>query len=242
MTGVAIALRRALDDFRAPRVLALALLPPVAAIMLCAALAWAYADDWARMVSGWIEGTSWLAWVREWSLDGALIWGSGILAVAALVPIVLITAVVVTEIFVMPVIVPLVGRRHYPRLEQRRGGTVAGSAWHALSTTVVFAILWLVTLPLWFTGIGALLLPPLLSAWFNQRMFRYDALAEHASPSEYDAVVRRARGQLFLLGLALAALYAVPVLNLLVPVLSGLAFTHLCLGELARLRQSGAAS
>ena len=238
MTGVAIALRRALDDFRSPRVLALALLPPVAAIVLCAVLAWAYADDWARMISGWIEGTSWLAWVREWSLDGAVIWGSGILAVAALIPIVLITAVVVTEIFVMPVVVPLVGRRYYPQLEQQRGGTIAGSAWHALSTTVVFAILWLVTLPLWFTGVGALLLPPLLSAWFNQRMFRYDALAEHASAAEYEAVVRALRGRLFLLGLVLALFYAIPIFNLLVPVLSALAFTHLCLAELARLRNA----
>jgi uncharacterized protein involved in cysteine biosynthesis len=52
--------------------------------------------------------------------------------------------------------------------------------------------------------------------------------------------VRRAGGRLFLLGLVLAFLYAVPLLNLLVPVLSALAFTHLCLGELARLRQAGA--
>ena len=237
MTEVVIALRRALNDLREPRVLALALVPPIAAIALCAVLAWAYADDWAQMISGWIEGTSWLAWLREWSLDGAVVWGSGILAVAALIPLVLITAVVVTEIFVMPVIVPLVGARYFPRLERRRGGTVAGSAWHALVTTVVFALLWLVTLPLWFTGVGALLVPPLLSAWFNQRMFRYDALAEHASAVEIDRVVRAARGRLLLLGLLLAGLYYVPLFNLLVPVLSGLAFTHLCLGELARLRQ-----
>jgi CysZ protein len=83
-------------------------------------------------------------------------------------------------------------------------------------------------------------LPLVLSAYFNQRMFRYDALAEHASAAEYDAVVRGARARLFLLGLALAFLYAVPVFNLVVPILSALAFTHFCLGELARLRQAGA--
>jgi uncharacterized protein involved in cysteine biosynthesis len=101
----------------------------------------------------------------------------------------------------------------------------------------VFALLWLVTLPLWLTGIGALALPPLISAHFNQRMFRYDALAEHASAEERKAVVRTAGGRLYLLGLVLALLYAVPVFNLVVPVLSGLAFTHLCLGELDRLRR-----
>jgi hypothetical protein len=33
--------------------------------------------------------------------------------------------------------------------------------------------------------------------------------------------------------------YYVPVVNLAAPVLSGLAFTHFCLAELARLREKG---
>ena len=44
------------------------------------------------------------------------------------------------------------------------------------------------------------------------------------------------------LGLLLALLYYVPLLNLLVPVLSGLAFAHFGLAELARLRQDGVRS
>jgi uncharacterized protein involved in cysteine biosynthesis len=101
----------------------------------------------------------------------------------------------------------------------------------------LFAVLWLLSLPLWLTGIGELLLPALISAQFNQRMFRYDALAEHASAGEYRAVVQAAGGRLYGLGLALAALYYVPLVNLLAPMLSALAFTHLCLAELARLRR-----
>jgi uncharacterized protein involved in cysteine biosynthesis len=237
MNAVLNALRSALRDLREGRVLALALLPPIVAIALCAALVWACGDDWARLVADWIAGASWLAWVREWGLGSIFIWASGVAAVAVLLPVLLITALVVTGVIAMPVIVPLVAERHYPRLERRKGGTIAGSAWHACATIVLFAVLWLITLPLWLTGVGALLLPPLLSAYFNQRMFRYDALAEHASAVEYRTVVRDARGRLFLLGLALALCYAIPVFNLVVPILSALAFTHLCLGELARLRQ-----
>jgi uncharacterized protein involved in cysteine biosynthesis len=80
-------------------------------------------------------------------------------------------------------------------------------------------------------------LPPLLSAYLSQRLLRYDALAEHASPEEYRAVISAARARLFFLGLALALLLYVPVVNLIAPVLSALAFTHFCLDELARLRQ-----
>ncbi len=231
------ALFRAASDLREPRVLALGLLPPLAAILVWIALGWALADDWARWVADWIATAPWLAWVRDWGLSSVFVWGSGIAAIALLLPIMLVTAVLVTELVAMPMIVPLVARRDYPVLVQRKGGTVAGSVWNACAAVALFAALWLLSLPLWFTGIGALVLPPLISAWFNQRMFRYDALAEHATSAEREAVVRGARGRLFALGLLLALLYYIPLVNLAVPVLSGLAFTHLCLSELARIRQ-----
>ncbi len=239
MSPVITALVSALRDLRAPRVLALALVPPLAALLVWAGLIWAFAGDWARLVAQWIASTPWLTWMGNWGLSWIFIWGSGIAAIMLLLPVMLITAVLVTDIVAMPVIVPLIGARDYPQLEQRKGGTVLGSAGNAAAAIVVFAVLWLVTLPLWFTGIGALVLPPLLSAWFNRRMFCYDALAEHASAAEYRTIVRQAGSRLYLLGLALGLLYYIPVFNLAVPVLSGLAFTHLCLGELARLRQNG---
>jgi CysZ protein len=236
MSTALAALGRALADLRQPRVLALALLPPLAAIVVWIALAWVLADDWARWVADWIATTPWLTWVREWGLSSVFVWGSGIAAIALLLPIMLVTAVLVTELVAMPVIVPLVARRDYPGLAEKKGGTIAGSIWNAVAAVTVFAVLWLFSLPLWFTGIGALVLPPLISAWFNQRMFRYDALADHASSEERQAVLRATRGRLFTLGLLLALMYYIPFVNLAVPVLSGLAFTHLCLGELARLR------
>jgi len=80
-------------------------------------------------------------------------------------------------------------------------------------------------------------LPPVLSGFLNQRLFRYDALAEHASAEEYRAVLARAHGRLYLLGILLAFVYYIPLVNLAAPVLSALAFTHFCLAELARLRR-----
>lgn len=237
MHPVIAALAAAARDLREPRVLALALVPPLVAIAVWLALAWAFADDWARWVAEAIATTPWLTWLNDWGLASVLIWGSGIAAFALLVPLMLVVAVLVTDILAMPVIVPLVGARDYPRLERRRGGTLAGSAWNAVTSIILFAVLWLLSLPLWLTGIGALLLPALISALFNQRMFRYDALAEHASAGEYRAIVQAAGGRLYGLGLALAVLYYVPLVNLLAPMLSALAFTHLCLGELESLRQ-----
>jgi uncharacterized protein involved in cysteine biosynthesis len=99
-------------------------------------------------------------------------------------------------------------------------------------------VLWVVTLPLWLTGILGIVLPLVLSMYLNQRLFRYDALAEHASTTELPRVMARAKGRLYGLGLLIAALYYVPVINLLIPVLGGLAFAHLCLSELAQMRKA----
>jgi uncharacterized protein involved in cysteine biosynthesis len=236
VNAVLAAFAAALRDLRAPRVLAIVLIPPLAALAAWGVLAWAFADDWARWVADWIATSPWLTWIGNLGLSSVFVWASGIAAVALALPVVLVTAVLVAEIVAMPLVVPWVGERRFPRLERRKGGTVLGSAWNAVATVVVFAVLWVVTLPLWLTGIGALVLPPLLSAFLNQRLFRYDALAEHASPAEYRALVGRAGGRFFLLGLLLAFCYYVPLFNLAAPVLSALAFTHLCLAELAALR------
>ena len=238
MRAVISALGSAASDLREPKVLALGLAPPLAALAVWVVAAWALADHWARWVTDWIATTSWLTWVQDFGLSSVLIWGSGIAAVALLLPVMLIAALIATDLVAMPVIVPLVAGRDYPGLAQRKGGTVAGSFWNACVAIALFVALWLASLPLWFTGIGALVLPPLISGYFNQRMFRYDALAEHASADEYRRIVREARGELFLLGLALALLLYVPFLNLAVPVLSGLAFTHFGLARLARLREA----
>ena len=237
MSRIVTALARALRDLREPGILAILLVPALIALALWGVLAWLLWDAWSAWLSGIVAGTAvgrWLegvgaGWLTQWF---------GVLALVALwVPATLVTVVVIAELVAMPVIVSSVAGRCYAGLERKAGGTVAGSLWNTIAGVALFGVLWILTLPLWLTGIAALVLPPLLSAYLNQRLFRYDALAEHASPAEYRAVIATARSRLFLLGLVLAVLFYVPVVNLVAPVLSGLAFTHYCLDELERLRQ-----
>jgi uncharacterized protein involved in cysteine biosynthesis len=136
----------------------------------------------------------------------------------------------------MPLIVKFVAHREHPDLAMLHGGSVMGSVANAASAITIFASLWIVTLPLWLTGVLAPIISIALSAFLNQRLFRYDALAEHASRGEYSVIVAQNRAALYALGALLGLLYWVPLLNLAVPVLSGLAYTHFCLGKLAILR------
>jgi uncharacterized protein involved in cysteine biosynthesis len=105
-----------------------------------------------------------------------------------------------------------------------------------LVAIVIFILLWMVTLPLWLFGLPAVVLPVLLSAYLSQRLFRYDALAEHASPEEFERILERAGMRLYVLGAVLAFIQFVPLLNLFSPVYIGLAYIHFCLRELQQLR------
>lgn len=237
MDRVITAFFAALRDLRETRVLAVVLVPPVGAFLLWTALGWFYWSDWIEWVDAILATTAAGQWIQSYDPGWVVSSVATLVLIALVVPLMLITVVVITELVVMPVVVNLVGHKHFGALELRRGGTVMGSVWNSVRGIVVFSVLWLFSLPFWLTGIGAVVLPPLLSAWFNQRMFRYDALADHASAAEYRTVVQGSSGRLFLMGLLLTLLYYVPLVNLLVPVISALAFTHLCLGELSRIRQ-----
>jgi len=237
MPTVMRALALAVADAARPRMLALMLMPACAAILAWSVAAWIYWETWTRWFADVIAASWFVQWSGSWG--GWLVSSaSALLVIALLVPAVILTALLVNEVVVMPLVLRYVQERHYPTLARDGFGTAWGSFVNAAVSGVLFLALWLVTLPLWLTGVGALLLPALNSAYLNTRIFGYDALAEHASAQEYAAIRRSAGGRLYSLGLVVGVLYYVPVLNLIAPVLSALAYTHFCLDQLARLRGS----
>jgi CysZ protein len=229
------AISRALRDLVRPRILAVLFLPMLAAIGLWSILLWMFWDPARAAIRVLVDGTAFGAWLAsnaDWFLSGT----TALLLVAMVLPAMFVTAVVLTELIAMPQIVKVVQGSYQP-LERRGESSTLGSLSNAVRGVLVFFGLWIVTLPLWLTGVGALVLPALTSAYLNQRLFRYDALSEHATREEYRSIVARRKWRLYALGLSLAALYYVPFLNLIAPVFSGLAFTHFCLRELDRMRR-----
>ncbi len=236
MQDIVTALTRTARNLFEPRILVIVLLPMLGSIMLWTVLAWLFWDAWTGALTGMVSGTTVAGWLTQWSAGWLIDSTAWLLVLAGIVPAIYITALVITEIIAMPFIVKFVGERYYAGLKREAGGTLIGSVLNAMIGISIFAVLWILTLPLWLTGVGAVLAPVLTSAYLNQRMFRYDALAEHASAEEFVRITRASRGDLFLLGILLSLLLYVPLVNLLVPVLSGLAFTHFGLGRLARER------
>jgi hypothetical protein len=154
------------------------------------------------------------------------------------VPAVYLTALLILSIFGMTEMVEHVAARRFPQLARRRGGGIAGSVWNGIVALAGMLLLAIITLPLWVIPPLWPLIPVAIFAWVNQRVLRYDALAEHASTEEMQAIFARQRKSLYILGLLFALLAYVPLAGFIAPVLFGLAFIHLLLAELQTLRQA----
>jgi len=236
MNKVFGALGGAVKSLVHPIILAVLLVPMVISLVVWLLVGWLAWDAWSHVIQAQVMEWMPSAWTAKWDLAWlgtiAALFG----AVIALAPLVIVTSLLIATLFAMPILLSHVARQSFPDLERRRGGTIPGSVWNAVVAMGGFLILWVLTIPLWLIGPLALVLPLLLSANLNQRLFRYDALSEHASAEEMRRIFDQARGRLFLLGLITGLMYFVPPLNLVAPVLSALAFIHLCLAELQSLR------
>jgi len=230
------ALSRAFRDLFQFRILWIVLWPIVTAVLMWFVLGvvfWEFFSDWitsgltALGIKTWLEGVEpqWIAHSIQTMVHLVLF-----------IPLVFVTALVITALFAMPMLIRLVAERDYPQLERKNGGSVGGNLLNALLAICIFAVIWALTIPLWLVGVGVII-PFIAAAYLNQRLFRYDALAEHASHEEMKALFSANLSSLWGLGLLTGFAQFVPVLNLFAPVLSGLTFVHFGLGRLNELRQ-----
>lgn len=236
MNSVGSALVAAFKSLFSPKMLALVLWPMLLAAMLWIGVAWFFWSSWVAGMTGLVQATPLEQWVMHGFLAIASHYLISILLVMLLLPAIYVTALVITAVFAMPVMVAHIAGKDYPDLERREGGSTAGSVANTAVAIILYCVGWVLSLPLWLSSPLAIALPILLMAFLNQRLFRYDALADHADKEEYDQVIERATGKLYLLGAITGLLHFVPLLNLFSPVYIGLAFIHLCLAELQHLR------
>lgn len=220
-----------------PRMLWLMLWPMLVSLALWGAVAlalWARTAVWlAGVLKQWLESAMFL--FRLDMGDAALI-AAHVLLFLLFVPLVYLTALFILALFGMQKMVDYVASRSFPALERRRGGGVAGSGWNGVVALLGMLGLAIASLPLWLVPPLWPLIPIAVLGWGNQRLLRYDALAEHADRDEMSRIFRSRRPTLYLLGALLALVAYVPVLGLLAPVGFGLAFIHYLLGALAEQR------
>lgn len=176
------------------------------------------------------------AFLNEWGISW-IVSGLTLVVIFLFLPtLVAATAIFITSVFAMPIMVEHIARAEYSELARGRFGSTWGSVANSLGALLVYLVLWVIALPLWLIVPFAFLIPIALAGYLNDRVFRYDALAEHATAEEYREILRRHGSPLFGLGVVAALIQLIPIVNLISPVYSGLGFIHFALRELRRLR------
>ncbi|RZT04219.1 Etoposide-induced protein 2.4 (EI24) [Duganella sp. CF402] len=202
-----------------------------------------------------VTSTSWLRSVGLGTLTAVV---TPLIAMLALLPLMILTALIFIGVVAMPVIGRHVGLRHYPQLEQRKGGSILGSIGVALGGMLIFMGLWILALPLYMFPPLAVAVQALLWGWLTTRVMVYDTLADYASAEERRQILRQHRWPLLVIGVISGAAGALPGaiwlggvmavvlfpflaaasiwLYVLIFIFTGLWFAYYCMDALAQLR------
>lgn len=216
MNAVLDAFWRATVTCLHPRLLLWSLLPLVLAGGALGVLSWFWWDEALMAVRATLERFDLIATL----LDRLAVHGfnqlraflAPLLLVMGALPLVIVTSLLLTGMFLSPVAVGLVARRRFAALERRQGASWWASLGWSLVCTLAALLALAASVPLWFVLPLAVLLPPLVWGWLTYRVLAFDALAAHASAEERRTVLRSKRWPLLAMGLVCGWLGALPAL------------------------------
>ncbi len=147
-----------------------------------------------------------------------------------------------TAILILPFLLKHIAREDYPHLVMAGKTSFTQTVLYSLGIVLLFAFLWILTLPLWFVPGVAFILPFVLMAWLNYKTYAFDILSEFATPSEKTEILKIHGKPLFFLGFLMAVLAHFPFLTMFVPGLAALFFSHYLLLALDDLRNGAVLS
>jgi CysZ protein len=211
--------------------LLLLFLPPFVSLLLWLGLGFVFwdpflqfAQDLASRFLVSYEIPSWLTTWFSFSNESVATVLAGVMAAIILLPMIFLTSLLITSVVVMPRAISYV-RRSFPNVEMRGQGALRASFANLFRSSVIYLVLWFLSLPLWMTGVG-FAIPLFLNGYLNYRLFAFDALVDIASPTELRVIMRKKRIDYLLLGVLTAALVLVPPLFLILPIYTALCFTR----------------
>ena len=197
-----------------PKVIALSLLPLLvagAATLGAGFLFWESAIASVRAtLEHWSLVNSMLEWMSSMLGPGFRTGIAALIVIALTIPVVVAFTLVLVALWITPAIVTLVSRRRFPLLERRHGGSWWLGLFASLAYTVGALLMVMITLPFWLVPGLALVLPPVIWGWLTARVMGFDALAEHATAPEREAILRAHRWPLLIMGIICGFLCGVP--------------------------------
>jgi hypothetical protein len=251
-----------------PRVILLSFLPLGIMVVLAAVLGYFYWDAsvaWTRQaLDAWPLLSGLWGWMNRLFSGDVTAVLAPLVVVLAVTPLLVVVSLLIVAGLMTPALTRLVAERRFPALERKKGASFIGSVARSLGLTVLALLALVVSMPLWLIPPLVLVLPPLIWGWLTYRVMSFDALSEHATPEERDALLKAHRLPLLGIGVLCGYLGAAPSIvwasgllfaaaffvlaplaiwiYTLVFAFSSLWFAHYCLYALARLRTQRAAA
>ena len=245
-----------------PKVIAMSLVPLLVMLVVLGGWAYFYWSGSVAAVQHWVETIGWLRTMFSWfggsSTEGFAATVAPFVVLVLMTPIAAVLALLVIAILMTPALLRMVAEQRFPALVKKRGTSLVASVTWALGTSAVAIIAFLVTMPLWLIPPLVLIVPPVIWGWLTYRVMSVDALAEHASKPERDAILQRYRWPLLMMGVIAGYIGIAPSVVwasgivftigfvVLVPIavwiyaitfaFSSLWFIHFCLAALQALR------
>lgn len=265
---VLTAYKRALSSQFSGRMLRLSVLPVVLSVLLWGTVLFFGFEPLKDFIGSLLpapaaDGSG--GWWARYGAGALKVIAVAVIAVMLTMPMMVFTALTFMGIVSMPAMVGHVSERQFPELELKRGGNLSGSILVNLITMLKIVPLWLLTLPLYIIPPLAVLAQVMLWGRATSTVMSYDALADHASEDERQAIMRRHKRELTMIGVISGAIGSLPgivwiggtlISAVLFPVLAvialwiyvmififtGLWFLYYCLQALEDLRAAGGAA
>ncbi|GAB4213035.1 MAG: EI24 domain-containing protein [Rhodoferax sp.] len=264
MTALLSSFFRAALDCLHPRVLVMSLAPLALMAVLAGVGVWVFWADAVQAVADFLQ--TWSppfatgSWLGALGLDGWTHRLAPLLVVLLATPVIVVLALFIVALALTPALTRWVAARRFADLHRLHGGSFASSLVWSLGSTAMALLALVVSMPLWLIPPLVLVLPPLIWGWLTTRVMAFDSLAEHASATERERLLREHKLNLLLIGVVSGYLGAAPGLIwasgvffvALAPVLIALAvwlytlvfalsslwFAHYCLAALSAQRQA----
>jgi Etoposide-induced protein 2.4 (EI24) len=199
-----------------PRVIALSILPVVIMGALSLTLGYFYWESALMAVRSNLESyetlNAMVAWLEGVGMGSLHLVVAPALLLSLAIPVIVVVTLLFVAMFMTPSMVALVADRRFPRLERKKGGSLLAGVMRSLGSTLLAAIVLMVTIPLWLVPPLILILPPLIWGWLTYRVMSYDSLADHASCEERQLLFRQNRFALLGVGVLSGYLGAAPSL------------------------------
>lgn len=237
------ALLRSLIDLFHPKMLLLLLVPPFVALLIWGGLGvlfWDQLLQFSHIFSQKFLFTQEIpAWMIEWFSVTPESVAKGlaiVVSILLILPMTILTSMLITSLVVMPVVLKYL-QKFFPELQKRGSGVFVASIKNLIISSVIYIVLWVMSLPLWMIPGLSVALPLLLNGYLTYRIFVFDILSDYASLREIKVLSGRKRVDFMILGVIVSSMVLFPPLFFILPIYSALCFSRYTLLELQELRK-----